>query len=149
MKIINKDFYRDYEEIESFEAGISLLGGEVKQIKAHQLKLETAYVKILNDGVYLINANIPNYQFSFPLGYDPTRSRKLLLHKHQILKLEMKMHKGNLTIAPKSCYTKGQLLKLEIALVRGRKDIEKKKLVKARDIRLEQRKMLKDYMKGE
>jgi SsrA-binding protein len=147
MKIINTHFHREYEEIESLEVGISLLGGEVKQIKAHHLKLEGAYVKILNDGVYLINANIPNYQFSFPAGYDPTRSRKLLLHKHQILKLTTKMQKGNLTIAPKSCYTKGQLLKLEIALVRGRKVTEKKRLVKERDIRLEQKKMLKEAMK--
>ena len=148
MKIINKDFFCYYEEIESFEAGMSLLGGEVKQIKAGALKLEHAFVKIMNDGVYLINANIPRYTFSFPAGYDPTRSRKLLLHKHQILRLETKMRKANLTIAPKSCYTKGQLLKLEVALVRGRKDIEKKKLVKDRDVRLEQRKMLKEAMKS-
>lgn len=147
MKLINKNYYHDYEEIESLEAGISLLGGEVKQIKHGHLKLEGAYVKLLNDGLYLINANVPNYQFSFPAGYDPTRSRKLLLHKHQILRLEIKLKKDRLTLAPKSVYTKGQLLKLEVGLVRGKKDIEKKRLVKERDQKLEQRKMLKEYMK--
>lgn len=148
MKIINKHFFRDYEEIETLEAGISLLGGEVKQIKAGALRLEAAFVKRLNDGYYLINAEIPHYKFSFPRGYDAKRSRRLLLHKREILRLDTKVAKGgHLTVAPKCCYTKGQLLKIEIALCRGRKDLEKTKLVKARDQNLEQKKMLKEMMK--
>lgn len=148
MRIVNKQFHRDYEELESLEAGISLLGSEVKQVKAGKIQLEAAFVKILNDGPYLINAEIPNYQFSFPLGYDPRRSRKLLLHKRELLRLQVKLAKGGrVTLAPKSVYTKGQLLKLEVALARGRKDHEKTKLVKERDTRLEQRKMMKEYMK--
>jgi SsrA-binding protein len=150
MRIVNKQFHRDYEELETLEAGIALLGSEVKQIKMGRAKLDSAYVKILDDGAYLLNAEIPNYRFSFPRDYDPRRSRKLLLHKREILRLQVKLAKGGkLTLAPKALYSKGQLLKLEIALARGRKDYEKTKLVKARDQRLEQRKMMKEFMKQE
>ncbi|MCS6956736.1 MAG: SsrA-binding protein SmpB [Patescibacteria group bacterium] len=148
MKIVNKKFYRDYEEIESFEAGIVLTGAEVKSVKAGGLKLEDSYVKILSDGPYLINANIPNYKFNNEKNYNPTRSRKLLLKKKEILKIAVKMKAGGLTIAPKSCYNKGRLLKLEIALARGRKDIEKRKLEKKKDIIREKEKEAKEYLKN-
>lgn len=135
MKIINKKYIRNYAEIETLEAGICLLGSEVKQIKSGNIKIDDAFVKHLDDGVYLINAEIPNYKFAFPQGYDPRRSRKLLLHKREILRLLTKMRKGgNTTLAPKSCYTKGQLIKLEVGLVKGRRDIEKKNLQRKRDI---------------
>lgn len=148
MKIINKKYFREYEELETLEAGISLLGSEVKQIKSGGMKIDDAFVKRLNDGVYLINAEIPNYKFAFPQGYDSRRSRKLLLHKREILRLETKMKRGgNYTLAPKSCYTKGQLLKLEVALVRGRKDIEKKNLERKRDIDREKSFEAKEGMK--
>lgn len=148
MKIINKKYFREYEELETLEAGISLLGSEVKQIKSGNMKIDDAFVKRLNDGVYLINADIPNYKFAFPQGYDPRRSRKLLMHKREILRLETKMKRGgNYTLAPKSCYTKGQLLKLEVGLVRGRKDIEKKNLEKKRDIAREESFEAKEWMK--
>ena len=148
MKIINKKYFREYEELETLEVGISLVGSEVKQIKMGNMKIDDAFVKRLDDGVYLINAEIPNYKFAFPQGYDSKRSRKLLLHKREILRLETKIRRGgNLTMAPKCCYSKGQLIKLEIALVRGRKDIEKKNLEKKRDIAREQSFEAKEYMK--
>ncbi len=135
MKIVNKKYYRNYEELETLEAGISLLGSEVKQIKSGNIKIDDAFVKSLDDGIYLINAEIPNYKFAFPQGYDPRRSRRLLLHRREILRLVTKMSRGgNYTLAPKSCYTKGQLIKVEVGLVRGRKDIEKKNLERKRDI---------------
>lgn len=148
MKIINKKFYRDYKEIESYEAGIVLTGGEVKSIKNGGLRLEDSYVKLLQDGLYLINANIPQYKFDNNKNYNPTRSRKLLLKKKEILKIATKMKAGGLTIAPKMCYNKGSLIKLEIALVRGRKDIEKRKLEKQKDIKRETEKELKEYLRG-
>lgn len=146
MKIINKKFYRDYEEIESYEAGIVLTGGEVKSIKSGGLRLEDSYVKILSDGFYLINANIPKYKFDNNKNYNPTRSRKLLLKKKEILRIAVKMKSAGLTIAPKSCYNKGDLLKLEIALVRGRKDRDKRKLEKERDIKRDEERELKEYI---
>ena len=149
MLISNKQFHRDYEEIESLEAGISLLGAEVKQIKAHNVKLENAFVQRLNDGMYLVNADIPSYQYAFPHGYQPTRSRKLLLHKSEILRLESKKQRGkNYTIVPKAIYTKGKLIKLKIVLVRGRKEIEKKVLEMKREVAKKQRMEAKEYMKS-
>jgi SsrA-binding protein len=148
MKIINKNYYNDYRELESFEAGIALKGGEVKEIKNNNCKLEGAYVKILNNGVFLINANITPYKYTFAPGYDKTRSRQLLLHKKEILRLETKMRKGNLTLAPKSIYSKGRLIKLQVGLVAGLKETDKKRLVKGRETKMEQKKMLKEMMKS-
>lgn len=149
MKVTNRQFDRNYEEIESLEAGISLLGAEVKQIKAGNIKLDNAHVQQLNDGMYLINAEIPSYQYAFPHGYQPTRSRKLLLHKKEILRLETKKQRGgNCTIAPKCIYTKGKLIKVQIVLVRGRKDIEKKVLEKKREIVRNEKLAAKEYMKS-
>lgn len=148
MKITNNKYYRNYEEIETLEAGISLLGSEVKQVKSGNLKLDNAFVKRLDDGLYLINAEIPQYKFAFPQGYDPRRSRRLLVHKREILRLETKMKRGgNTTLAPKSCYTKGQLIKIEVGLVRGRRDIEKKNLERKRDIARSQAFEAKEWTK--
>lgn len=149
LKITNRKYFHTYQEIETMEAGIALLGSEVKQIKSGNVKLEDSFVKILDDGVYLINAEIPNYKFSFPQGYDPRRSRRLLLHKKQILRLVMKMKRGgNHTLAPKSCYTKGQLIKIEVGLVRGRKDIERKVIQKRREVARSQQMEAREAMKG-
>jgi len=147
MKIINKKFNRDYEKIETFEAGIVLTGGEVKSIKEGRLRLEDSYVKFLDDGPYLVNAEIPPYRFATSQGYDPKRSRKLLLNKKEIIRLKTKLKSASgLTVVPVLCYNKGKLLKLEIALARGRKEIEKKKLEKKREIEREKEKEIKEWI---
>jgi len=148
MKIINRKFNRDYKEIESLEAGISLIGSEVKSIRLGRLKLDDSFVRIMEDGnAYLINAEIPIYQFARNQNYDPKRRRKLLLHKKELIRLRTKIHSAGLTLAPKSCYNKGPLIKLEIALVRGRKDIEKRKLERERDIKRNEKREAKEFMK--
>jgi len=148
MKIINRKFHREYSEVEAIEAGISLYGSEVKSIRKGGLKLDDSYAKIMDKGVFLINAQIPIYEYAKIEGYDPKRSRKLLLHKKELLRLRTKIASGGLTLAPKSCYNKGPLIKLEIALVKGRKDIEKRKLEKNRDIKRNEKREVKDYMKS-
>lgn len=148
MKIFNRRFSRDYQEIEKYEAGISLLGSEVKSVKQGKIKMENAFIKILDDGVYLINSEIPVYQHSQPQGYDPKRSRKLLLHKKEIVRLKTKIRSSpGLTIVPVSCYNKKNLIKLEIALVKGRKDFEKKRFEKRKTIEKEKTKELKEFLK--
>lgn len=148
MKIDNRQFHRDYQELEKFEAGIALTGAEVKSMRNGSLKLEDSFVKLIDGQAFLINADIPIYQFSRPQGYDSRRTRKLLLHKKELLRLKSKLQSaGNLTIAPVSCYNKGRLIKLEIALAKGRRDIEKKKLVKARDVALEEKRTAREFMK--
>lgn len=148
MKIVNRKFHREYTEIEKYEAGIMLTGAEVKSVRAGSIRLEDSFVRILGSGAYLINADIPIYQFARPQGYDSRRSRKLLLHKKELLRLKVKIAASTgLTVAPVSCYNKGALIKLEIALVKGRREVEKKRLVKNRDIKRDQEREAKEYMK--
>lgn len=148
MKVVNRSFHRNYEEVEKYEAGIALSGSEVKSIRNGGLKLDDAFVKIMDNQVYLVNAEIPGYKFSQEQHYDSRHRRKLLLHRKEIIRLQTKLQGGgNLTIAPISCYTKGRRIKLEIALARGRNDLQKRKLEKARDVKRAEKKEAKEFMK--
>ena len=147
MKIINRKFHRDYREIEKYEAGIVLTGAEVKSIRAGGLRIDDAFVRIMGSEVYLINADIPIYKFARNNAYESKRTRKLLLHKKELLKLKVKMASGGLTLTPVSCYNREPHIKLEIALVKGRKDIEKRKLEKKRDIKIREEREMKEYVK--
>lgn len=147
MKIINRKFNREYQDLERIEAGIVLNGAEAKSIRMGRLKLDDSFVKILGTEAYLINAQIPLYEYARIPGYDMKRSRKLLLHKKELLRFKVKMTTGGLTLVPVSCYNKAGHIKLEIALVRGRKDVEKRKLEKKRDVELDQKREMKEYYK--
>lgn len=148
MKIINRKFHRNYKEIEKYEAGIVLTGAEVKSIRSGGLRIDDAFVRIMGSEIYLINADIPIYKFARNEAYESKKSRKLLLHKKELLKLKVKMASGGLTLAPVSCYNKGPHIKLEIALVKGRKDIEKRKIEKQRDIKIREDREVKEYTKS-
>lgn len=149
MRIYNRKFRRDYQEMEKYEAGIALSGAEVKSVRLGRIRLEGAFVKIMSSGAYLINAEIPIYQYAAPQGYDLRRSRKLLLHRKELIRLKTKLNSGRgLTIAPVSCYNKGGLIKLEIALAKGRREMEKKKIEKKRDIKRREEREMKEYMRG-
>lgn len=148
MKVFNRRFRRDYREIEKYEAGIVLDGAEVKSVRNGRINLDDSFVKILGAEAYLINAQIPIYQYSRPQGYDARRTRKLLLHKKEILRLKTKLSSAaGLTIVPICCYNKGDLIKLEIALAKGSKNFEKRRLEKRRDIEREEEKKAKEYMR--
>ena len=134
MKIVNRQAFRDYEPLEKYEAGIALTGAEVKAIKQGRIVLNGSYVKIIDSQAVLVGAQIQPYQFARPESYEPQRTRKLLLHKKEILKLQTKMASGsNLTIVPIACYNKSGKIKIEIALARGRKNWERKRVEKERD----------------
>lgn len=149
MKIINRKFNREYQEVERVEAGIVLSGAEVKSVRLERIKLDDAFVKIVGEEVFLINAEISPYEHARASGYDPRRTRKLLLHKKEIIRLRTKLlGGGHLTMAPLACYNKGPFIKVEIALAKGRKDIEKRKLVKHRDIERAEKREVKEYMKN-
>lgn len=148
MKVVNRSYHRNYQELEKFEAGIVLTGAEVKSIKAGNIRLDDAFVKFFDDEAYLINAEVPIYQNAPREGYDSRHRRKLLLHRKEIIRLLTKLQSSpSLTVAPLSCYNKGRHIKLEIALSKGRRDIEKRKLEKARDIEREEKKEAKEFMK--
>lgn len=133
--IKNSKYGRDFETIEKLEAGISLLGSEVKSLKSGQGSISESYVTIKDGEAYLINAHIPAYQVkNTPEGYNPYRDRKLLLSKKQILMLADRVREANLTIMPLSLYNNTKKLKLSIALAKGKKKFDKRLSIKKRDI---------------
>ena len=115
MKIINR-YSKTYKIEEKLEAGIALLGSEVKALRLGHADLSSAYVRITGSEAYLINAKIFPYKFSRIEGYQEDRTRKLLLHKSEILSLKSKMDQGKFTIVPLSIYIKDDNFKVEIAL---------------------------------
>jgi len=137
MKIINRRASYNYQLLEKFESGIALTGPEVKSVKAGHLHLEEAFCQVKNGEVWLFNAHIHPYKFADIRDYDPRRARKLLLHKNEILKLAQYFSQKGLTIVPVSCYTKGNKIKLEIALAKGKKKYEKREAIKKRDLERE------------
>ncbi|OGG27817.1 SsrA-binding protein, partial [Candidatus Gottesmanbacteria bacterium RIFCSPLOWO2_01_FULL_48_11] len=137
MKIINKKALHEYTIQDRFEAGIHLLGMEVKSVKGGHASLEGAFVRIIGAEAYLVNAQIFPYLYARPEAYDPKRTRKLLLHKNELISLKSKVEGSNLTLVPLSWYTKGPLIKLEIGIARGKKQYEKREAKKREDMRRE------------
>jgi len=142
MKIFNKKATYDYTILERFEAGINLTGAEVKSIKGGHAKLEGSFVRIIGSEAYLVNAQIFPYIYARPEGYDPKRTRKLLLHKSELIRLKSKLEGANLTLVPLSWYTRGPLVKLEIGLARGKKQYEKREAKRRED---QKRELERDY----
>lgn len=132
--IYNKKISLDYEILETFEAGIELLGFEVKSLRKKQGSLLGSYVIIRGGEVFLISSNIPAYQEkNTPKDYEPKRNRRILLTKPEIHKLSSLDTKKGLTIVPISLYNKGKKIKVEIAIVRGKKKYDKRQEIKKRD----------------
>ncbi|HVA96784.1 MAG TPA: SsrA-binding protein SmpB [Candidatus Acidoferrales bacterium] len=134
MKITNRKASFDYQLLDRFEAGINLLGAEVKAVREGHVDLTGSFVRILGNEAHLVNANIFPYEYARPESYDSRRTRKLLLHKKEIISLKSKMDGSNLTIVPVSLYTKHGLIKIELALAKSKKKFDKKEAIKRRDI---------------
>lgn len=144
MKIANRRAFYDYQLLDRFEAGINLVGSEVKAVRMGHADLTGSHVRILGSEAYLINAKIFHYQFARPEGYDEKRTRKLLLHKSEIIALKSKTEGANLTIVPVSLYTTKNFVKLELALAKGKKKYQKKEALKRKDIQREVEQELKN-----
>lgn len=143
MKISNRRAYHDYNILETFEAGINLTGAEVKSIKGERMSLEGSFIKIMGSEIYLVNAQIYPYPYARPEGYDPKRSRKLLLHKKEIISLKTKLASTGLTIVPIECYNSHGFIKLKIGLAKGKKEYEKREKIKKRDMERDIRRIMK------
>lgn len=143
--IYNKKSIADFEILETFEAGIELLGLEVKSLRKNQGSLLGAHVTIRGGEAFIIASNIPAYQGkNTPQEYDPKRNRKLLLTKAEIHKLASLEAKKGLTIVPISMYNKGKKIKVQIAIVRGKKTHDKRQDIKKRETDREIRRDFKD-----
>lgn len=134
MKILNRKASFDAQLLDRFEAGIKLLGAEVKAIRQGHVDLAGSFVKLVGGEAYLVNAKIFPYEYARPNAYEPNRTRKLLLHKKELLSLKSKMDGAKLTIVPVSLYTSHGLFKLELALAKPKKRFDKKESIKRRDI---------------
>ncbi len=134
MKITNKRAHFDYRLTETLEAGVNLLGSEVKAVRLGRADLTGAYVKIIGSEAYLINATISPYQSGQIEGYDEKRTRKLLLHKKEIIALKTRIQSANLSLVPVSMYFKHGFVKLEIALGKGKKKYQKRESIKKKDL---------------
>lgn len=137
MKIVNKKAHFNYEIHERLEAGIVLTGAEVKSIRDGRCNLGDSFVKIINNEVWLVNADIPKYKYDGSDDYDSARSRKLLISRDEIIYLESKMKQGNMTLVPLSVYSKAGNIKVEVGVARGKKRYEKKLLEKERTLEKE------------
>lgn len=131
--IRNKKIHLNYEILERFDAGIELFGFEVKSLRAKQGKLDGAHVIIRGEEAFLVGVSIPPFQVAnTPRSYEVERTRKLLLTAKEISELSTLESQRGLTIVPISVYSKGHKLKLEIAVVRGKKKHDKRETLKAR-----------------
>lgn len=140
--IQNKKAYFNYEILEKIEAGIELLGFEVKSLKKGQGSLEGSYVTIRGNEAFVINMQIPPYQpANTPGDYDPLRNRRLLVMKKEIARLSGEENQKGLTIVPLSVYNKGRKVKLEIGIARGKKKYDKRETIKKRDTEREIRRL--------
>ena len=134
MSIVNKKAFSDFDIREKIEAGIALLGSEVKAVKEGHADLTGSFVRILDNQAFLINAKVFPYEYARLEGYDSLRTRKLLLHKNQITALKSKMDGQNLNLVPIALYEKNNYIKLEIALGKSKKKYEKKEALKKKDL---------------
>jgi SsrA-binding protein len=134
----------DYEILETFEAGIELLGLEVKSIRSGKASFDGAYATVRGGEAYLLQASVPPYQpANTPADYDPLRTRKLILSKAEIAKLADIESKKGLTIVPLKAYNKGAKVKVELAVVRGKKQFDKRESIKKRETDRDLRRTLK------
>jgi len=146
MKILaeNKKAYFNYQILEKFEGGISLIGQEVKSIKTRGMNLAGSYVVLKDGEVFWIGARISPYQpKNIPPDYNPERSRKLLLKKSEIKYLIGKTQQKGLTLIPLQIYTKNGKIKIEFGLAQGRKKFDKRDLIKKREVEREIGRVLK------
>lgn len=134
MKIVNRKASFNYQLADHFEAGINLMGAEVKAVREGHVDLAASFVRITGNEAYLVNANIFPYEYARPETYDSRRTRKLLLHKKEIISLKSKMEGSSLTVVPVSIYTTHGLIKVGLALAKSKKKFDKKEDMKKKVI---------------
>lgn len=127
VQIKNKKAYHDYEILETWESGISLLGSEVKSIRAGTVNMSAGWVHLTDELELLLeNISISQYDKATLTNHEPTRPRKLLMHKKEIIKIANKMQSASLTLIPLKFYERKSLIKLQIGLARGKKKYDKR-----------------------
>lgn len=143
----NRRARHDYHVEETFEAGVSLVGSEVKTLRQGKASLQDSYAQVRDGEVFLYNAHIPPYAQASVQNHEPTRARKLLLHRRQIHKLWVATAQQGYTIVPLRLYFKENKVKVEIALARGRKRYDKREAIAKREAEREMQRRRADAMR--
>lgn len=133
----NKKARHDYFLEETYEVGIELVGTEVKSLRMGKCSIKEAFVRIENGQVYILQMHISPYEKGNIFNKDPLRTRKLLMHKSEILKLQQKMKEKGYTLVPVDIYFKGSLVKMHIALAKGKKLYDKRNDIAKKDMKRE------------
>jgi SsrA-binding protein len=139
----NRKAYHDYHLLETFEAGVALLGTEVKAIREGRANLRDSFARVDNGEVYLYNVNISPYSHRGYVDHEPLRPRKLLLHRSEIRKLIGKTVEKGMTLVPVRMYFKNGRVKVAISLARGKKEYDKRETIKRRESDRETRAAMK------
>jgi SsrA-binding protein len=140
---VNRQAYHDYTVERTIEAGISLVGTEIKSIRDGKVNLRSSYAIIRNNEVWLENAHIAVYDFGNRFNHEPMRKRKLLLHHKEIEQLASKIATKGLTLIPLKLYLKGGKAKLELGLCRGKKLYDKREAIAERDVKREMERIVR------
>ena len=143
MEILNRKARYHYEIEDTYEAGIVLTGTEIKSIRMGKVNIKDSYAIIRNNEIYLLNTHISLYEEGNRFNHDEDRTRKLLLHKREILKLKDKLEIEGYTLVPLKIYFVKNKAKVLIGVAKGKKNYNKKETIKERDIQREMEKSLK------
>ena len=145
MEILNRKARFDYEILETYEAGIVLKGTEIKSIRNSRANLKDSYAIIRKNEMFLLNMHISPYENGNIFNHNETRTRKLLLHKKEILKIKNKVELQGLTLVPLRLYFKNNKAKIEIGIARGKKLYDKRETLKKKEIERSINKELKKF----
>ena len=143
MEILNRKARYDYEIEDTYEAGMVLTGTEIKSIRQGKANIKDSYAIIRNNELYLLNTHISLYDEGNRFNHEEDRTRKLLMHKKEILKLKNKLEIEGYTLIPLKIYFVRGRAKVEIGVCKGKKNYNKKETIKERDIKREQEKLMK------
>jgi SsrA-binding protein len=144
----NRAAYHDYFIDETVEAGIALTGTEVKSLRAGRVNLRGAYARIKNGEIWLEGAHVSEYEQGTYMNHEPTRTRKLLLHRREIDRLETRISAKGLTLVPLKLYFKHNHVKVELGLARGKKLYDKREAIQERDVQREIARAHKQRQRG-
>ena len=144
MEVINREAKYNYFILEEIECGIVLTGTEIKAIRESKINLKDSYAVIRRNEIFLVNSHIAEYKEGNIFNHEPTRTRKLLLHKREILKLNDKVSQEGLTLIPLKLYFKKNKVKVLLGLCKGKKTFDKRETIKERDLQRENQKLMKN-----
>ncbi len=143
----NKKAFHDYEILEKYEAGIVLVGSEVKSIKAGKVSLKECYARFFDNELFIVGMHVSEFREANIFNHETTRNRKLLMKKKELKKLQIKLQNTGLTVIPLRIYRKMHLIKVEIGLCKGKREYEKRDAIKEREVKREMDRITKFFNK--